>query len=265
MKRSPARWVPRTVAEISPEGGTTVADSAGITVTGADAVTILVSIATNFNDYKDISGDPVSRAEAYLTQAKRSLYKRLRADHIAAYRPWIEQVSLDLGVNAQAAKTTDARVREFATHFDPQLVSLYFQFGRYLLICSSQPGGQAATLQGIWNHQTFPAWDSKYTININTEMNYWPAEATNLSELHGPLIDLIRDLRRYRASGGFRNSTAPGVGRPITIRISGASAEWSIPRSAGCGLRRTPGSASICGIVTCSAAIRSTWRRYIPL
>ena len=82
----------RTVAEISPEGGTTVADSAGITVTGADAVTILVSIATNFNDYKDISGDPVSRAEAYLTQAKKKSYKRLRADHIAAYRPWIERV-----------------------------------------------------------------------------------------------------------------------------------------------------------------------------
>ena len=203
----------RTVAEISPEGGTTVADSAGITVTGADAVTILVSIATNFNDYKDISGDPVSRAEAYLTQAKKKSYKRLRADHIAAYRPWIERVSLDLGVNAQAAKTTDARVREFATHFDPQLVSLYFQFGRYLLICSSQPGGQAATLQGIWNHQTFPAWDSKYTININTEMNYWPAEATNLSELHGPLIDLIRDLSvtgRQAASGmyGARGWTA---------------------------------------------------------
>ena len=203
----------RTVAEISPEGGTTVADSAGITVTGADAVTILVSIATNFNDYKDISGDPVSRAEAYLTQAKKQSYKRLRADHIAAYRPWIERVSLDLGVNAQAAKTTDARVREFATHFDPQLVSLYFQFGRYLLICSSQPGGQAATLQGIWNHQTFPAWDSKYTININTEMNYWPAEATNLSELHGPLIDLIRDLSvtgRQAASGmyGARGWTA---------------------------------------------------------
>ena len=203
----------RTVAEISPEGGTTVADSAGITVTGADAVTILVSIATNFNDYKDISGDPVSRAEAYLTQAKKKSYKRLRADHIAAYRPWIERVSLDLGANAQAAKTTDARVREFATHFDPQLVSLYFQFGRYLLICSSQPGGQAATLQGIWNHQTFPAWDSKYTININTEMNYWPAEATNLSELHGPLIDLIRDLSvtgRQAASGmyGARGWTA---------------------------------------------------------
>ena len=203
----------RTVAEISPEGGTTVADSAGITVTGADAVTILVSIATNFNDYKDISGDPVSRAEAYLTQAKKKSYKRLRADHIAAYRPWIERVSLDLGVNAQAAKTTDARVREFATHFDPQLVSLYFQFGRYLLIYSSQPGGQAATLQGIWNHQTFPAWDSKYTININTEMNYWPAEATNLSELHGPLIDLIRDLSvtgRQAASGmyGARGWTA---------------------------------------------------------
>lgn len=104
----------RTVAEISPEGGTTVADSAGITVTGADAVTILVSIATNFNDYKDISAIR-SPGPRLICQAKKS-YKRLQADHIAACRPWIERVSLDLGVNAQAAKTTDARVREFATH-----------------------------------------------------------------------------------------------------------------------------------------------------
>ena len=99
-----------------------------------------------------------------------------------------------MGTNAQADKTTDVRVREFASRFDPQLASLYFQFGRYLLICSSQPGGQPANLQGIWNHQRFPAWDGKYTININTEMNYWPAEPTNLTELHAPLIDMIRDL-----------------------------------------------------------------------
>ena len=184
----------RTVAEILPEGGKAVADSVGITVTDADAVTILVSVATNFNDYRDISGDPVERAESYLSGARKKRYSRLKADHIAAYRPWIERVSLDLGTNAQADKTTDVRVREFASRFDPQLASLYFQFGRYLLICSSQPGGQPANLQGIWNHQRFPAWDGKYTININTEMNYWPAEPANLTELHAPLIDMIRDL-----------------------------------------------------------------------
>ena len=184
----------RTVAEILPEGGKAVADSVGITVTDADAVTILVSVATYFNDYRDISGDPAERAESYLSGARKKRYSRLKADHIAAYRPWIERVSLDLGTNAQADKTTDVRVREFASRFDPQLASLYFQFGRYLLICSSQPGGQPANLQGIWNHQRFPAWDGKYTININTEMNYWPAEPTNLTELHAPLIDMIRDL-----------------------------------------------------------------------
>ena len=162
----------RTVAEILPEGGKAVADSVGITVT------ILVSVATNFNDYRDISGDPVERAESYLSGARKKRYSRLKADHIAAYRPWIERVSLDLGTNAQADKTTDVRVREFASRFDPQLASLYFQFGRYLLICSSQPGGQPANLQGIWNHQRFPAWDGKYTININTEMNYWPSLRT---------------------------------------------------------------------------------------
>ena len=184
----------RTVAEILPEKGRMSADSTGITVTDADAVTILISIATNFIDYKNISGDQRAKAEAYLTGAKKKTYSRLKADHIAAYRPWIERVSLDLGTNSQADKTTDVRVREFATHFDPQLAALYFQFGRYLLICSSQPGGQPATLQGIWNAQPYPAWDSKYTININTEMNYWPAEATHLSELHTPLIDMVRDL-----------------------------------------------------------------------
>ena len=190
----------RTVAEILPEGGKAVADSVGITVTDADAVTILVSVATNFNDYRDISGDPAERAESYLSGARKKRYSRLKADHIAAYRPWIERVSLDLGTNAQADKTTDVRVREFASRFDPQLASLYFQFGRYLLICSSQPGGQPANLQGIWNHQRFPAWDGKYTININTEMNYWPAEVCALPECHTALFDLIGRMREHGRS-----------------------------------------------------------------
>jgi len=101
---------------------------------------------------------------------------------------------LDLGTSAQSAKTTDIRIKEFANTNDPDLIALYFQFVLYLLISSSQPGTQPANLQGIWNYQLKPSWDSKYTVNINTEMNYWPAENTNLSEMHEPLFDMIKDL-----------------------------------------------------------------------
>lgn len=186
----------RTVAQIIPEGGTMQCDTTGVSVLGADAVTILISIATNFNNYRDVSGDPVARCDRYLGHVikKKKGYKRMLADHSARYSTWFDRVSLDLGTNAQAQKPTDVRVREFATHFDPQMAALYFQFGRYLLISSSQPGTQPATLQGIWNHQIMPAWDSKYTININTEMNYWPAEVANLPEMHEPLLKMIEEL-----------------------------------------------------------------------
>ena len=100
-------------------------------------------------------------------------------------------MTLDRGTSASADLRTDVRVERFAEGDDPALVALYFQFGRYLLISSSQPGTGAANLQGLWNKDVFPPWDSKYTININTEMNYWPAEVTNLSELHEPLFTLI--------------------------------------------------------------------------
>ena len=103
-------------------------------------------------------------------------------------------MSLDLGTTAAAKLPTDERIRNFATANDPQLAALYFQFGRYLLISSSRPGTQPANLQGLWNDQMKPPWESKYTININTEMNYWPAEVTNLSELVEPLVALVMDL-----------------------------------------------------------------------
>jgi alpha-L-fucosidase 2 len=103
-------------------------------------------------------------------------------------------VDFDLGTSEAAKNPTDIRIKNFAVNDDPELISLYYQFGRYLLISSSQPGGQPANLQGIWNSSNKPAWDSKYTININTEMNYWPAEKTNLSEMHEPLVQMIKDL-----------------------------------------------------------------------
>ena len=172
-----------------------------IVVSGATAVTIVISSGTNFVNYNDISADASAVAlgymNAYLQQNKT--YATSLADHVAAYRQQFDRVSLDLGHNpVQEQKTTDVRIREFAnaTGGDPGLVANYFQFGRYLLISSSQPGTQPANLQGIWNPDArqYPAWDSKYTANINVEMNYWPAEVTNLSECHDPFIDMVKDV-----------------------------------------------------------------------
>ncbi|MET3880267.1 glycoside hydrolase N-terminal domain-containing protein [Chitinophaga sp. OAE865] len=175
-------------------GGKTAADGSTISVTNADAVTIYVSIATNFVNYADISGDEVKRTTAYMQKVWPKHFAGLLKDHIAAYQHFFNRVQLDLGTTDSIKNPTDIRVRDFREGNDPQLVTLYFQFGRYLLIAASQPGGQPANLQGIWNPLMNPPWGSKYTININTEMNYWPAEETNLSEMHEPLIQMVKDL-----------------------------------------------------------------------
>ncbi|TDS17461.1 glycoside hydrolase family 95 protein [Sphingobacterium paludis] len=160
----------------------------------ATAVTLYVSIATNFKKYNDLGGDASLKMQKRLDKAAKRQYKEALTAHMQLYKKQFARVSIDLGTSAQALKTTDRRIHEFASASDPQLVALYFQFGRYLLISSSQPGGQPANLQGIWNHKLNPPWDSKYTVNINTEMNYWPAEVTNLSETHEPLFSMLEDL-----------------------------------------------------------------------
>lgn len=165
-----------------------------ISVTDADEVVLYLSIATNFNNYKDITGDEIVRAADYLTSAKRVAYKDARESHINNYRSLLERATLYLGENRYADLPTDQRVERFREHNDAHLVATYFLFGRYLLIASSQPGGQPANLQGIWNDALFPSWDSKYTTNINLEMNYWPAEVTNLQELNEPLFRLTREV-----------------------------------------------------------------------
>lgn len=175
-------------------GGKTAADGNTISVTGADAVTIYVSIATNFVNYADLSGDEVKRTTAYMSKVWPKHFASLLKDHIAAYQHFFNRVQLDLGTTDSIKNPTDIRLRDFRNGNDPQLVTLYFQFGRYLLIAASQPGGQPANLQGVWNPLMNPPWGSKYTININTEMNYWPAEETNLSEMHEPLIQMVKDL-----------------------------------------------------------------------
>lgn len=176
------------------EGGTVAYKNNSIEVRGANAATLYVSIATNFKNYKDVSGNAAEKASFILEKALRKNYKRARSAHTGFYQRYFHRVKLDLGVTDAVYKPTDVRIAAFAKTGDPHLVALYFQFGRYLLISSSQPGGQPANLQGIWNDKLLPPWDSKYTININTEMNYWPAEVTNLSELHDPLFRMIKDL-----------------------------------------------------------------------
>jgi alpha-L-fucosidase 2 len=182
------------IAKFVNEGGAVAAADSVLNITNADAVTIYISIATNFVNYNDISGNAAERANAYLTKPAKKKYEEILKNHIADYQRYFKRVDLDLGVTEAAGKPTNERLAAFAKGNDPQLVSLYFQFGRYLLISSSRPGGQPANLQGIWADQLYPAWDSKYTVNINTEMNYWPSEITNLTEMNEPLVQMVREL-----------------------------------------------------------------------
>lgn len=177
-----------------PEGGKITSSGNQITINDADAVTIYISIATNFINYNDVSADDKKRAEDYLNNATKIPYTKLLSNHITAYQQYFNRVRFDLGTTDSVKNPTDIRLRDFSSGNDPQFLVLYFQFNRYLLISSSQPGGQPANLQGIWNAGMSPSWDSKYTININTEMNYWPAEETNLAEMHEPLIQMVKDL-----------------------------------------------------------------------
>lgn len=184
----------KTVAVPVLKGGKLTSTKDKLEISNADEVIIYVSIATNFKKYNDLSANPDARVSDYLNKALSKKYNDELKAHVKKYQKYFKRVSLNLGTTEQSKKTTDVRIKEFGTSSDPDLVALYFQFGRYLLISSSQQGTQPANLQGIWNYQLNPSWDSKYTVNINTEMNYWPAENTNLSEMHEPLFDMIQDL-----------------------------------------------------------------------
>ncbi len=184
----------QTRVKVLTEGGRVVAEEKGLRIEHATSATLYISIGTNFNNYHDLGGDAAQRASAYLAKAEGKKYDQALRDQVAAYQRYFNRVSLNLGVTAAAQKPTDVRLANFANGQDPALAALYFQYGRYLLICSSQPGGQPANLQGIWNDKLKGPWDSKYTVNINTEMNYWPAEATNLTEMHQPLFAMLKDL-----------------------------------------------------------------------
>lgn len=194
------------------DGGKVTVTDSGLAVENANSVTLIISAATNFKNYRDVSGDAKARAVVALEAAAKKSYAELKSNHLADYRALFRRVSIDLGKTDDAKLPTNERISNFAKGNDPDLAALYFQYGRYLLISSSRPGGQPANLQGLWNGANFhtgkldmsgreyygspmfPAWGSKYTVNINTEMNYWPAETTNLSECADPLFAMIKDL-----------------------------------------------------------------------
>ncbi len=174
--------------------GTVKGREAGMSVSGASEATIYITAATNYVSYNDVSGNASKLTRDALKKAMSVSYEEALESHITAYKKQFDRVSFSLPETKASKAETDIRVRDFNASDDQALAALMFQYGRYLLISSSQPGGQPATLQGIWNASPEAPWDSKYTININTEMNYWPAEVTNLSETHDPLFKMLEGM-----------------------------------------------------------------------
>jgi alpha-L-fucosidase 2 len=176
------------------ENGELLIDAGTATISGADAVTLRLTAATGYKNYKDVSADPGNLCYNSLSAAKTKSHQELLRNHIDEHRQLFRRVTLDLGTSKAGEQPTNERLVKFPQQHDPGLLALYFQYGRYLLMASSRPGCQPANLQGIWNDRMDPPWESKWTTNINTEMNYWPAEVCNLSECHEPLFRLLAEV-----------------------------------------------------------------------
>lgn len=176
------------------KGGKAAVTSNKIIVEQADEVILYLAAATNYVNYKDVSGDAVASCKTTLEALHNTNYEKVKAAHIREYQSYFNTLSINLGKSKNEALPTDQRIVSFASDPDPSFAALYLQYGRYLLISSSRPGTRPANLQGIWNDLLTPPWGSKYTTNINAEMNYWPAEPLNLSALHEPLFKMIEEL-----------------------------------------------------------------------
>ncbi|MBT2135770.1 glycoside hydrolase N-terminal domain-containing protein [Croceibacterium sp. LX-88] len=180
--------------KVLPRGGTLRADGDRVVLKGAHEVTVLIAMATSYRRFDDVSGDPLQATQTRIAAAEPLGFAQLVRDTKLAHRRLFRRMSLDLGPAQTPTSPTDERLVMNQASHDPALAALYFNYGRYLLIASSRPGSQPANLQGIWNEHADPPWGSKYTININTEMNYWPAHMAALSECAEPLVELVRDL-----------------------------------------------------------------------
>ena len=190
----PGKLYAETLVKAVNEGGALSFDKQKMTVRQADVVTLYVSAATNFVNYKDISGNGYKKALACLNSACKKDYSRARMEHEEKFQQMFGRVDLHIDSEDYSNEPTDVRIKQFNVRNDAGLATLLFQYGRYLLISSSLPGGQPANLQGIWNKEVVAPWDGKYTVNINLQMNYWPAEVTNLSECHEPLFRMLEEL-----------------------------------------------------------------------
>lgn len=197
---------------VLPTGGALRHHGGHVEVRDADEVTVLLTAATSFRRFDDVSGDPEAITGAQLDRASARGWQAMLDDHVEAHRALFRRVSIDLGGSPADVTElpTDARVERFANANDPALAALYHQFGRYLLIASSRAGTQPANLQGVWNDLLFPPWESKYTINVNTEMNYWPAESTALAECVEPLERMIFELAERGRETARKMYGAPG-------------------------------------------------------
>ncbi|MBO9612893.1 MAG: glycoside hydrolase family 95 protein [Dyadobacter sp.] len=180
-----------------------------LSIAKASHATLVLAAATNYIDYKNISGDPAAKTAEILRNAP--VFEKAFAVHSADYQKLFNRFALDLPASDASPLPTDERLSQFKSKpDDPALLALYVQFARYLLISSSRPGTHPANLQGKWNHKLNPSWDSKYTVNINTEMNYWPAEMTNLSECHAPLFQMVKDVSQTGAEVAKEHYNAKG-------------------------------------------------------
>ena len=191
-------------------GGGMTDHNGQISVAAANSVTLLLSTATNFVNFRDVTANPRQRTRDTLDALAKRSFRRLRNEHIADHRRLFRSVSIDLGSSPAAALPTDERIERFSTGNDPALVALLFQYGRYLLIGSSRPGSQPANLQGVWNDSNTPSWDSKYTVNINTEMNYWPSWTTNLAQSQLPLFDALKEVAQSGEVTAREHYAGPG-------------------------------------------------------
>jgi len=197
--------------ELRAEGGSVAAGGDRLTVRAADAVLILLDVGTSYRSFRDAEGDPARGPRERLAAARARPFAELAARHQAEHRRLFWRVDLELGRSAGARLPTDERLaRHAAGGEDPALAALAFQFGRYLLLACSRPGTQPSNLQGLWNESPDPPWGCKYTVNINTEMNYWPAEITHLGECHQPLLELVAELAETGARTARTHWGAPG-------------------------------------------------------
>ncbi|HPB12426.1 MAG TPA: glycoside hydrolase N-terminal domain-containing protein [Bacteroidales bacterium] len=183
-----------STARVLLKGGKISCSEDGLHIENANEATILLSAATNFVSPNDVSGNPEALCAKHLEAAEGKSYEKLKKEHIEDYRKYFDRFSIDLGSSGKENLPTDKRINEIPVEMDNSLAALYVQYGRYLLLSSSREGSYPANLQGIWNDRLNPPWDSKYTVNINIEMNYWPAEMLNIAECHEALFRMIGEV-----------------------------------------------------------------------